>query len=106
MSLSGRKKCSFFEKFGVLCFLATSVLRFVLLPYYRRIQDILSFLTDIIEPTSFALSTYLIGKESINEWKCEYYILVTSDAKICISVEIMDIKREKEGTKIFFSYTS
>ena len=32
---SGGKKCSFFGKFGVLCFLVTSVLRFALLPYYR-----------------------------------------------------------------------
>ena len=31
------KKCSFFEKFGVLCFLETLLLRFVLLPYYRRL---------------------------------------------------------------------
>ena len=30
------RKCSFFGKFGVLCFLQTPVLRFVLLPYYRR----------------------------------------------------------------------
>ena len=34
--VSGRKKCSFFGKFGVLCFLETFVLRFALLPYYRR----------------------------------------------------------------------
>ena len=33
----GGKKCSFFGKFGQLCFLVTSVLRFALLPYYRRI---------------------------------------------------------------------
>ena len=32
------KKRSFFRKFGVLCILATSVLRFALLPYYRRIK--------------------------------------------------------------------
>ena len=32
----GVKKCSFFGKFGVLCFLETPVLRFTLLPYYRR----------------------------------------------------------------------
>ena len=31
------KKCSFFGKFGVLCFLETSVLRFALSPYYRQI---------------------------------------------------------------------
>ena len=30
------KKCSFFEKFGVLCFLVTSVLRFALSRYHRR----------------------------------------------------------------------
>ena len=32
------KKCSFFGKFGVLCFLETPVLRFTLLPYYRRVS--------------------------------------------------------------------
>ena len=37
----GGKKCSFFGKFGVVCFLVTSILRFALLPYYRRIIDIL-----------------------------------------------------------------
>ena len=30
------KKCSFFGKFGMLCFLETPVLRFALLQYYRR----------------------------------------------------------------------
>ena len=30
-------RCSFFRKFGVLCFLETLVLRFALLPYYRQI---------------------------------------------------------------------
>ena len=37
------KKCSFFEKFGVLCFLETPVLRFALLPYYRRKSETLFF---------------------------------------------------------------
>ena len=35
------KKCSFFGKFGVRCFLETFVLRFALLPYYRRIMKFL-----------------------------------------------------------------
>ena len=35
--VSGGKKCSFFQQFGVLCFLVTRVLRFALLPYYWRI---------------------------------------------------------------------
>ena len=30
------KICLFFEKFGLLCFLVTSVLWFVFFPYYRR----------------------------------------------------------------------
>ena len=34
--ISGGKKCLFFGKLGVLCFLETPVLRFTLLPYYRR----------------------------------------------------------------------
>ena len=34
--VSSGKKDSFFRKFGVLCFLETSALRFTLLPYYRR----------------------------------------------------------------------
>ena len=33
------KKCSFLGKFGVLCFLETPVLRFVLLAYYRRFES-------------------------------------------------------------------
>ena len=34
--VSRSKKCSFFRKFDVLCFLATPVLKFALLPYCRR----------------------------------------------------------------------
>ena len=37
--LLGVKKCSFFGKFGMLCFLKTPVLRFALLPCYRCILD-------------------------------------------------------------------
>ena len=33
--VSGGKKCSFFRKFGALCFIETPVLRFAILPYYR-----------------------------------------------------------------------
>ena len=38
--VSGGKKCLFFGKFGVLYFLVTSVLRFALLLYHRRINVI------------------------------------------------------------------
>ena len=36
VSVSRGKRCSFFGKFEVLCILETLVLRFALLPYYRR----------------------------------------------------------------------
>ena len=36
MCVSGGKKCSFFGKFGGLCFLETPVLRLAFLPYFRR----------------------------------------------------------------------
>ena len=36
MCVSGGKKCSFFGKFALLCFLETLVLRFAILPYDRR----------------------------------------------------------------------
>ena len=32
------RNVSFFGKIGMLCFLETSVLRFALLPYYRRVH--------------------------------------------------------------------
>ena len=35
--VSGDKKCAFSGKFGVLCFLVTSVLRFAVLPYLLRL---------------------------------------------------------------------
>ena len=34
--VSGGKKCIFFGKFGVLCFVETPASRFAFLPYYRR----------------------------------------------------------------------
>ena len=36
LCVSGGKKCSFFGKFGVLCFLETPDLRFARLPYFQR----------------------------------------------------------------------
>ena len=36
--VSGGKKFSFFGKLDLICFPETPVLRFALLPYYRRIQ--------------------------------------------------------------------
>ena len=36
LCVSGDKKCSFFGKFGMLCFLVTPVFRFAYLPYQRH----------------------------------------------------------------------
>ena len=52
--VSGGKKCSFFGKFGVFCFLVTPVLRFALLPYYRRNVNTA---TNIENMTKTAMST-------------------------------------------------
>ena len=35
--ISGGKKCSFFRKFGLLCFLVIPVMIFAFLPYYQQI---------------------------------------------------------------------
>ena len=37
--VSWGKKCSFFGKFGKLCFLETPILRYALLPYYQQYTD-------------------------------------------------------------------
>ena len=39
MCVSGGKKCSFFGKFGVICIIVTPILRFLLLPYHRRLYN-------------------------------------------------------------------
>ena len=36
VGVSGSKKCLFYGKFNVLCFLETPVLKLALLPYYRH----------------------------------------------------------------------
>ena len=52
--VSGGKKCSFFGKFGWLCFLVKPVLRFPLLPYYRR------YICDNVFNMSLSPQYYLI----------------------------------------------
>ena len=42
---SARKKCLFFGKFDVLCFLVTSILRFALFLYYWRIDCCIFYIT-------------------------------------------------------------
>ena len=44
MCISGSKKCSFFGKFGMLCFLETTILRLPFLPNYRQYQMFVAIL--------------------------------------------------------------
>ena len=57
--VSGGKKCLFFRKFGDLCFLVNSVLRFAFLPHYRRFMRIITKITTLnlnhIKPMSLDL---------------------------------------------------
>ena len=56
--VSGGKKCLFFGKFGVLCFLETSVLRFAHLPYNRRLgfkMEMLWFLVKCLDSLCIVL---------------------------------------------------
>ena len=55
--LSGWKKCSFFEKLGLLCFV-TSIFIINLMPYYRRINALFS--------ASFIKSSYAKEKTGIH----------------------------------------
>ena len=55
--VSGGKKCSFFENFGVLCFLETPVLRFAYLPYCRRYMNVLVLLKPLFQNN---ISSYLL----------------------------------------------
>ena len=73
------KKCSFFGKFGVLYFLETLVLRFVPLPYYRRLR---------------CLTSESIGKFLVNN------ILMFESARFLVMAQIhfSSIKKNKDWT--------
>ena len=64
--VSRSKKCSFFGKFGLLCFLVTPVLRFALLPYCRRIAKRENRNTE--KPQSFTLCRNRREKKRFSAW--------------------------------------
>ena len=75
--VSGCKKCSFFGKFGVLCSFVTSVLRFVLFPYYQRTVVIINAISYFTYKFSWYISISLF---------CLCYL------KVCfISLSLCDI---------------
>ena len=63
LCVSGGNKCSFFGKFDVLCLYKTPVLRFALLPYYRRSIAICHGIV-FMEWLSPAYTTQYVGKGS------------------------------------------
>ena len=75
--VSGCKKGSFFGKFGVLCFLVTTVLRFALLPYHRQIA--IRYLCRMRPLGSSSSCAYEISLISINTFaKLDIYFYVFS----------------------------
>ena len=67
MCASGDEKCSFFGKFGVFSFLKTPVLRFALLPYYRRFHTTSLFLYPLKIFQRFLMFSGGIWREQWNE---------------------------------------
>ena len=65
--VSGDEKCSFFKKFGVLCFLETLVLRFALLPYYRR---------NVFNNICFFLSKKFAFLQMVFKWSFAFFEIV------------------------------
>ena len=76
--VSEGKKCSFFGKFGVLCFLEKLVLRFALLPYYPQLPKKSSITLPIKKP----------GLEyMINYWS---HFLLAKTLTICCFQEVFE----------------
>ena len=75
----GGKKCSFFRKFDVLCFLETSVLRFALWPYYRRIEKCLDALKIVIKMKK--LKFYLIFVQNLIVYTDTLLIILLTHTK-------------------------
>ena len=67
-----------FGKFGVLCFLEIAVLRFALLPFYRR-NEIVRILQSVSDPSSNSLfsliKSYLDCFKFVKKWVTSYHKL-------------------------------
>ena len=80
--VSGGKKCSFFGKFGMFCFLETPALKFDLLPYYRRVVVTyplyLSF-ADQCWSQVFTRTSYYLSRFKMRQCAC----MLISKAQFC-----------------------
>ena len=96
VGVSGSKNCSFFGKFGVLCFLETSVLRFTLLPYYRRIA--------LYENMAQALSANNAFVKVVLSWKEIFYffpiflMLYSFVVFVVVGIVIFGVKENALGS--------
>ena len=77
--VSGGKKYSFFEKFGVLCFLETPVLRFSLLRYC---QGFYHWLDNVIDELHGCLVSWMFG--CLVSWMFGFFLVL---------IRIMEEKR-------------
>ena len=74
--ISGGKKCLFFGKLGVLCFLKTLVLRFALSPYYRRKLKMTNFQTSIPLCLRLFIWRAVLGGPTLLKSHCLYEVLI------------------------------
>ena len=86
MSVSGSKKCSFFRKFRVLYFLVIPVLRFALLPYYRRYKVALANI--LLTSNTVTHATYMSLISFYNSRKHQTLV------KVSFSILIFEFKNE------------
>ena len=107
--VSGWKKSYFFEKFGVLCFFDTSVLRFVLLAQYRRIgflitipetrtdlsKNIVSNMFKVNNEGTTLTSLYHSGVSAVNFQYIEMYLGLyeTSLMELFLQKKVISAKR-------------
>ena len=90
------KKCSFFRKFGVFCFLETPVLRFALLPYYQRNTSIKS--TGVILQKNDSKQK-LQGRTTVVHTKFEILEWCLLDSVSHLSADTTDVSRKGWGTE-------
>ena len=107
LCVSGGKKCSFFGKFGMLCFLKTPVLRFALSPYYRRILPLLSILISMHLIFLFPRKPIITPQEFVLPWEknicpwISYRHLLSASSEECVSYKIYNLVIKEFVPKVF-----
>ena len=88
MCVSEGKKYLFFRKFDVHCILETAVLRFALLPYYRRPQSLEDF--DIQNCNTIANAKLILQKDPIyvssTKVNLQYNFLLVIFLRLLVSI--------------------